>query len=190
VIEILKAADAVTFERIQFVCKALKKNTGHPFTTVVHVEHTRSGTRFVAADGKRLHVAEIRGRIPKGDYKPKVKRDIITLELVDDINYPNWKNIVPETALNKGTLKLDHAGIGKDMEMAADMSLAFNDFVQKTGTIVNLKYLDDLPKREWRLSVHRDRKTVVMMEQKDAPNNAFAVFAPLASSVPKLAKVA
>ena len=47
------------FERMSFVVKARAKASDRPFKTVLHVEQTRTGSRLVATDGLRLHVAEI-----------------------------------------------------------------------------------------------------------------------------------
>ena len=55
--QIRRAENPDEFERALFVCKARSVNAKHPFTSVVHVEWTRTGTRLVASDGQRLHVA-------------------------------------------------------------------------------------------------------------------------------------
>jgi hypothetical protein len=171
------------FERVLFVCKARSNDSRHPFAALVHVEWTRTGTRLVACDGLRLHVAEIKARIPKGDYKPAVTKDLITFgEPVEGIVFPGWKNIIPEAAVSKGTLNLGDTGIGRNPKLAAGLSLAFNDLLKKTGEVVNLRYLDDLPKKEWNVRVHKDRKTVILLEQKDAAKETYAVFVPLAKA--------
>jgi hypothetical protein len=168
------------FERVLFVCKARSVNIKHPFTSVVHVEWSRTGTRLVASDGQRLHVTEIKARIPRGDYKPAVtKKTIIFGEPVEGIVFPNWKNIIPEAAINKGTLNLSNTGIGKNPKLAAGLSLVFNELMKKTGEVINLRYLDDLPKKEWNVRVYKDIKTVILLEEKDAAKETFAVFVPL-----------
>jgi hypothetical protein len=180
---ISRADSPEDFERALFVCKARSVNAGRPFTAVVHVERTRTGTRLVAGGDLRLHAAEIKARIPKGDYKPAVTKDFITFgEPVEGIVFPNWKNIIPEAAVNKGTLNLGNTGMGRNPKSAAGMSLAFNDFLRKSGEVINLRYLDDLPKKEWNIRVHKDRKTVILLEQKDAEKETYAVFVPLAEA--------
>jgi hypothetical protein len=177
------AFNAEEFEQVRFVCKARSNDPGRPFTTVVHVERTGTGSRIIATDGKRMHIAGIKGRIPRGNYKPTVSRDSITFgEPVADIDFPDWKNIIPGKAVRKGTVNLEKAGISRNPSLAEGMSLALSDFVRKTGTVVSLRYLDDLPKKEWDLSIHRDRKTVILMEEKGTAGETRAVFVPLAEA--------
>jgi hypothetical protein len=180
------ADNADEFERVQFVCKARSNGkesayrVGSSFTEYVHVEWTRTGSRLVASDGRRLHVTEVKERIPRGDYKPEVSKDRINFgDPIPGIQFPNWKTVVPEPVIEKGTLSLERAGVSKNLKLAEGMSIAFNDFVQKTGVVVNMRFLDDLPKRDWKVKVHKDRKSVVMLEQRNAPKPTYAVFAPL-----------
>jgi hypothetical protein len=183
VFRISRADSPEDFERALFVCKARSVNATRPFTAVVHVERMRTGTRLVAGGDLRLHAAEIKARIPRGDYKPAVTKDLIAFgEPVEGIIFPNWKNIIPEAAVNKGTLNLGNTGMGRNPKSAAGMSLAFNDFLRKSGEVINLRYLDDLPKKEWTVKIHRGRKTVIILEQKDAGKETYAVFVPLAEA--------
>jgi hypothetical protein len=171
------------FDRVLFVCKARSNTSRHPFAAVVHVEWTRTGSRLVACDGLRLHVTEVKRRIPRGNYKPAVSKDSISFgEPVSDIVFPEWKNFVPEAPVRKGTLNLEKTGMRGNAGLAAGMSIAFNDLVKKTGELINLRYLDDLPKKEWNVRVHKDRKTVILLEQKDAAKETYAVFVPLAKA--------
>ena len=175
------AANAGDFERARFVCKAAHPNRPeYPFAAIVHVEWTRTGSRLVACDGLRLHVAEIRMRIPRGDYKPVMSKDSVRFgDPAQGINFPDWRMCVPENAVRKGTLNLEKTGMGKNSGLAAGMSLVFSDFVEKTGEVVNIRYLDDLPKTEWTVSVHKDKKTVILLEEKDAGRETYAVFVTL-----------
>jgi hypothetical protein len=177
------AFNADEFERVLFVCKARSNKSGHPFASVVHVEWTRTGSRLVATDGRRLHITEVKSRIPRGDYKPVITKESVAFDgPVEGIVFPNWKNIIPEAVIHKGTLNLEKTGMSRNPQLAEGMSIAFNDFVRKTGAVVSLQYLNDLPKKEWNISIHKDRKTVILMEEKNAAKETRAVFVPLANA--------
>jgi hypothetical protein len=179
--EIKKTAFNVDeFNQIHFVCKALSNDQKHPFTTVVHVEWSKTGSRLIASDGKRLHVAEVKTRIYRGNYKPTITKEAISFgEPVDGITYPNWKNAVPEATVKKGTINLTAAGMSRNTDLSAGLSEAFRTLIKRTGEAVNLRYLDDLPKKEWKVSVQKKEQTVILLEQKDAARETFAVFTPL-----------
>ncbi|GHV82600.1 hypothetical protein AGMMS49991_11580 [Spirochaetia bacterium] len=179
--EIRKTAfNADEFDRVQFVCKARLNDPKNPFKTIVHVEWSKTGSRLIASDGKRLHVAEVRQRINRGNYKPTITRDTISFgEPVEGIMFPNWKSVVPEVTVKKGTINLADAGMSRNTDLSAGLSVAFSTLVKKTGETVNLRYLDDLPKKEWAVSIQKEKKTVILLEQKGAATETYAVFVPL-----------
>jgi hypothetical protein len=174
------AGNAEEFEQVQFVCKARSNNHKHLFTTVVHVEWSKTGSRLIASDGKRLHVAEVKRRINRGNYRPSVTKDVISFgEPVGGITYPNWRGVVPESVVKKGTINLVEAGMSRNTDLSAGLSVAFSTLMKKTGEVVNLRYLDDLPKKEWAVSIQKEKQTVILLEQKGAANETYAVFVPL-----------
>ncbi|GHV84167.1 hypothetical protein AGMMS50212_15070 [Spirochaetia bacterium] len=168
------------FERILFVCKARSNAARYPFASVLHVERGITGSRLIASDGRRLHFAEIRTRIKSGDYKPVITKDIIKFgEPVTGIRFPNWRKIIPDELLKKGELNLADTGLGKDTKLTERLSFEFNNFVKKTGTLVNLRYLEDLPKKEWVFFSQNNKQKALVLKQKDEPDKAVAVIMPL-----------
>jgi hypothetical protein len=156
------------FELLSFVIKACDKKATEPFKTVLHVEQTKKGSRIVACDGIRLHAAEISKKIKSGDYRPHVTKDTITLgKPVEKINYPPWIDTISEYAEKQGVINLEKTGLGKTREETEKLSLAFDSFVKQTGETINLRYLGDLPKREWTIYSRRNgrRKLIVLRQQ-------------------------
>jgi hypothetical protein len=156
------------FELMSFVIKACDKNGAEPFMTVLHVKQTRRGSRLVACDGIRLHVAEISKKIKSGDYKPHATKEAITLgEPEKDINYPDLVKNIPERAQKRGIINLDKTGMGRDREETEKLSVAFNSIVKQTGETVNLRYLDDLPKTDWAVySRNGGRNKILILRPK------------------------
>jgi len=138
------------FERMFFVIKACARNGGFMFKNVIHVEQTRTGSRLVATDGLRLHVAEISKKIKSGDYKPHITKDTISLgKPLSGIRFPAWAKAIPENTEKRGVINLADSGMGRDRKETEKLSIAFNSFVKQVGEPVNLRYLEDLTKREW-----------------------------------------
>jgi hypothetical protein len=168
------------FERMRFVIKACVKDAVYPFKMVLHVEQTRTGSRLVACDGLRMHVAEISKKIKSGDYKPAAAKETITLgEPLPDIQFPNWIKAVPEKTSRRGVISLENAGLGKDRKQTEKLSLAFNALVKKIGEPVNLRYLEDLPKREWTVYCQDERQKAILLKEKSAQEKVFAVILPI-----------
>jgi hypothetical protein len=172
------------FERMSFVIKACAKTGRSPFCRVLHVEQTRTGSRLVATDGLRLHVAEISKRIKSGEYKPHVVKDIISLgKPLDGIRFPTWAKAIPENAEKRGVINLANSGMGKDRNETEKLSIAFNSFVKHTGEPVNLRYLEDLTKREWTVYCQdKKRKAIVLREKNgkaDSAKGPLAVILPI-----------
>ena len=155
------------FERMNFVIKACSKTGDAPFKTVLHVERTRKGSRLVASDGLRLHVAEISQKIKSGDYKPHATKEVITLGYpVEGIKFPSWSKAIPEKTEQKGVIDLKNSSLRKDRKETERLSLAFNDFVRKTGEPVNLRYLEDLTKQNWAVFCQNERRRAIVLKEK------------------------
>jgi hypothetical protein len=172
------------FEQILFVLKALKYDDEHPFTSVLHIEPTKTGSRLIAIDGNRLHVAEINRKIENGDYKPVITKETIELtDPVKNIIFPNWTQILPEKTVKKGTISLKNTGMGKNLDMTKKMTVAFSTFSRMTGEIVNMRFLEDLPKTEWavytQVSPAKGKRRKLILKRQDDPKRTYAVFAPL-----------
>jgi hypothetical protein len=168
-----------------FVIKACAKTAGDQFKTVLHVEQTRSGSRLVATDGSRLHVAEISKKIKSGDYKPHVTKDLITLgDPVEGVKFPAWPKAIPaEKAVKRGVINLADTGMGKDRAETEKLSLAFNSFVKQAGEPVNLRYLEDLTKREWAVYCQEGKRKAIMLKENGKPDDKspVAVILPIAA---------
>jgi hypothetical protein len=168
------------FERILFVLKARLNDKGHSFTSVLHVEMSRTGSRLVATDNKRMHLAEIATKIKSGDYKPVVTRDTVSFgEPVTGIDFPNWKHVIPDKTRKRGTIDLANTGIGKVRPLAEKMSKAFCAFMKRTGETVNIRYLEDLPKTEWTIFCQSEKQKAILLKQKDTEREVLAVLIPL-----------
>ena len=167
------------FEAMRFVTKVCLKVADRPFKTVLHVEQTRRGSRLVASDGLRLHVAEISKKIKSGDYKVRVTKDTISLgKPLEGIEFPAWEKAVPKNVVKSGVIDLGKSGKGNAVKKAAEMSLAFNALNAKTGLVVNMRYVAELPKTAW--AVYKEPGFgKVMVKQQGGEDNAFAVFVPV-----------
>jgi hypothetical protein len=173
-------ANRTDFDKLAFVCKARSDNPKRPFLNVLHVERTRAGCRLIATDGLRLHVAECRLKIAGGDYRPYVTKDVINIgEPVSGVSFPNWARVIPENAKKQADIDLSDTGLGKDVKQSSKLSQVFKAFIIKTGKLVNLCFMDDLPKTEWSVYVQKEGKTPLVFKQKTDPEGTFAVMMPL-----------
>ena len=155
------------FERMFFVIKACTRNGGFMFKNVIHVEQTRTGSRLVATDGLRLHVAEISKKIKSGDYKPHIAKDTISLgKPLEGVKFPPWAKAIPENTEKRGVINLANSGMGKDRKETEKLSIAFNSFVKQTGEPVNIRYLEDLTKREWAIYCQNGKRKAIVLKEK------------------------
>ena len=168
------------FERMQFVIKACVKYAVCPYKTVLHVEQTRTGSRLVACDGVRLHFAEIAVKIKSGDYKPTVTKDAIILgQPLPDIRFPDWTKVIPVKTRKRGVINLKDAGFGRDRDKTEKLSLAFASLAKQIGEPVNLRFLEDLPKREWAVYSQGEKQKAILLKEKAAEDKLFAVIMPI-----------
>jgi hypothetical protein len=179
--EIIRSkANLTDFERAAFVCKVLVVDKDRPYTSVIHVERVRGGSRLVATDGKtRLYVAFIGAKIPTGNYRPLVSKGRIAFgKRVFGISFPDWLKAVPINAVKSGTVCLDKTGKGNAAAKAAEMSKAVNALSAKTGLVVNIRHIAELPKTAW--AVYKEPGYgKVIVKQRYEEDNAFAVFIPV-----------
>lgn len=61
----------------------------------------------------------------------------------------NWIKVVPRITARLGSIDLNGAAFRKDQKQTEKLSIAFNTFIQFTGFPVNLRYLEDLTKKQW-----------------------------------------
>jgi hypothetical protein len=168
------------FDRMAFVIKAVSKDADKKYYTVLHVEPTPAGSRLVATDGQRLHVAETSLQIKGGDYRPLVTRDCIRLgKSVKGIVFPNWRAVVPENTGRRGAINLEDTGMGKDLNQTERMSRAFNSFVKQTGELINLRFLEDLTRKTWSVHCQSAKGRPVVLREEGAKMDTFAVIMPL-----------
>jgi len=170
------------FERMAFVAKVCLKYSDSQIKTILHVEQTRTGSRLVATDGHRLHVAEISKKIKSGNYKPVVTKDTIILgKPVTGIKFPVWAKAIPEKMEKRGVINLADTGLGKDRKENEKLSLVFNSFVKQTGEPVNVRYLEDLTKRVWIIYCQNEKRRAIILKENGKPNekNPVAVILPI-----------
>ena len=161
------------YRKALFVLKAMSDDTTRPYMCVLHVEAMRSGSRLVCTDGRRLHVAEIESKIPAGEYKPEVTKQTVFLrESTAGLAFPNWRKVVPTNALEKGSINFSGSGLGQKQSQCAQMSIAFHEFMAKTGEVVNLKYLDDLVKNEWRFYSQEEKHKALHVQGRGGEDSS------------------
>jgi len=172
------------FELMSFVSKACDDASTNPVKAVIHVEQSRTGSRLVACDGIRLHVAEISKKIKGGDYKAHVTKDTITLgEPEKGIKYFPWLKAIPENAEKRGEINLEKSGLGKNREETEKLSIAFDSIVKQTGETVNLRDLDDLPKKGWAV-YSRDGDSRIVLRQQSGKKGEEVSQYPVAVIIP------
>lgn len=155
------------FELMSFVIRACSKTGDKPFKTVLHVEPSRRGSRLVASDGLRLHVAEISRKIKSGDYKPHITKEVIILgDPVQGIKFPSWSKAIPENIEKRGVINLEKSGFGRNQKETENLSIAFKKLAKQTGETVNLRYIGDLTKQEWTVYSPKDGKRAIVLRQK------------------------
>ena len=153
------------FELMGFVIKAILKTAGVPFKTVLHVERSRTGSRLVACDGLRLHFAEISTKIKSGNYRPHVAKDVITLgEPIEGISFPSWAKSIPENVEKCGVINLKESGLGRKRKETEKLSIAFHTLTKETGETVNVRFLEDLTKREWAIYKQKGRRAIILRQ--------------------------
>lgn len=89
---------SATGRRLNFVMRAMGKDTTRPFFNVIHVESTEDLTVAVATDGCRLHYAEIKNcpaLLPAGDYEVIPNGKCFYLNPKENVSFPPWKRIIP-----------------------------------------------------------------------------------------------
>ncbi len=178
-----EAGTVLDYENALFVLKSMSDDESRPFMCVIHVEEAEQGSRLVCTDGRRLHYADISIKIPAGDYKPvTTKNEIILKGPIDAGSFPNWKRVVPEDGLDRGSFNLEKTSTGKNLSLNAGFSLAFAQLIEKTGEVVNLRYLDDLPKKEWQLfSLEAKNRPLVFKRAVDGKETV-AVIMPMSTA--------
>jgi hypothetical protein len=173
------------FELMGFVCRAISKTAEIPFKTVLHVEQTRTGSRLVACDGLRMHVAEISKKVKSGNYKVHATKDAIMLgEPVTGITFPTWSKGIPENTVKRGVINLEKSGIGRDRKETEKLSIAMNAFAKQTGETINLRFLEDLTKREWVVYSQNERHKAVVLKQKGSKAHEPDEKSPVAVIIP------
>ena len=167
------------YERLIFCCKALGTEHDPVFTQYLHVENGRTGSRIVATDGKRLHVANLSIRIPAGNFKPIVKDYAVSLGEAKDIPFPNWKCIVPMDAEYKGMIQLGNLSSGTKTERDEKFTNIYCSFLFDTGFNVNVRYIKDLPNTDWKIFTKTGKNRLVMLQNCSDERNQYAVFVPV-----------
>jgi hypothetical protein len=168
-------------DKTKFVCKAMDKDGRTPFTNVLHVEQTTGGSLLVATDGKRLHVAQIKTRIPEGDYKPEITRDAVKIcNPVMGVDYPDWQRVVPESAKKKGTIiGLNIVG-GKNSDRNKMVILeACKEIKRMSGAKLDPKFVADLSAYRWDVYAPSSPDKPVLLFETGSDKEMYAVIMPI-----------
>jgi hypothetical protein len=110
------------------------------------------------------------------------KHEIILKGPVDEGPFPNWKRVIPEDSLDRGSLNLERTSTGKNLSLNAGFSLAFAQLIERTGEVVNLRYLDDLSKKEWQLFSLEAKNRPLMFKREVDGKEAVAVIMPMSTA--------
>jgi len=173
------------FELMSFVIRACSKTAEKPHWAVLHVERSRKGSRLVACDGHRLHVAEISKRIKSGNYKPYATKDAIALgEPIPGMKFPAWTKAIPEKAKKLGDISLEKSGLGKDRKETEKLTVALHALAEQTGKAVNIRYIEDLTKREWAVYRQNGGQQGIVLRQKDGRHGEPGENSPVAVIMP------
>jgi len=177
------------FERIVFAVKACSKDMSG--LNVLHVEQTKTGSRLVASDGTRLHVAEISQKIKGGSYKAVMTKEAVGLSISETkFRFPNWNDVVPSKITKRGFIDLHKAGFENDRDGMEKLAVAISSFARQTGETVNLRYLDDLPKKQWAVYSQDEKGKAVVLREKGKEYSVYAVMMPLPQKEEKSAMAA
>lgn len=180
-IVINKTKEPNDYEKIMFVIKALSLKGFGTFTSVIHAERTRKGSRIIGTDGKRIHIAEIDEKIPAGNYIPRVNGYSVCFSYPqNDIQYPSWKNVLPDNPKFKTEIDLFQSYNGSNLLGAEKLSIAYNTLIGKTGRAVNIKYLSDLSEHKWKVYSESEKSHPLVLKDYKEGDSLFAVIAPLA----------
>ena len=169
------ANDREEFEKILFVLRACDKTGNAAFTKVLHVECTGNGSRLVATDGKRLHVAEIGTMIKPGDYKPVITKEVIKLGTpVPNAGFPDWMCAVPVNTVRNGCINPVNTAAGVN-------NRACGSFVKLSGEKVNPDYLADLTDKPWAVYTRKEKRKALLLKELGAVRETYAVIMPLSA---------
>jgi len=161
------------YDKILFTLRACDRNIGVAFTNVLHVEHTKYGSRLIATDRTRMHVTEIRTRIKPGDYKPIVSKDEIKLKLpVPNVNFPNWERVVPTNVVRRGCINLENVSI-------KDNGRVKSSFSRMTGEKINPSFLSDLTRKPWVVYCQNEKRKALLLKEYGDEDKTYAVIMPL-----------
>ncbi|MCD1655519.1 hypothetical protein K7J14_12520 [Treponema zuelzerae] len=180
-IEISKnTGTGLDYENALFVIKSISTDESRPFMCVVHAEETETGSRLVCTDGRRLHHAEIAQKIPTGEYKPLITKIAVYLKgPVDEGQFPNWQRVIPENGTDRGIINLEKTSIGRNLSQNAGFSIAFSQIIEKTGEVVNIRYLEDLPKTEWKVLSSEEKNRPLVFKRQVSGREIVAVIMPM-----------
>jgi len=163
------------YERILFILRACNRNIGVAFTNVLHVEHTKYGSRLIATDRTRMHVTEIRTKIKPGDYKPIISKEEIKLNLpVPNVNFPNWERVVPTDVVRRGCINLENAAI-------REHSRVNSSFTRMTGEKINPSFLSDLTRKPWVVYSQNEKRKALLLKEYGDEEKTYAVIMPLSA---------
>jgi hypothetical protein len=114
-----------------------------------------------------------------------VTKDCVSLgEPLEGVKYPAWVKAIPEKTEKRGIINLEKSGMGKDRKATEKLSLAFNSFVKQTGEPVNLRYLEDLTKREWTIYCQDEKQRAIVLKEGYGKTEAADTKGPLAVILP------
>ena len=160
------------YNKVLFVMKLLSKKGGELYERVLKVEPTRTGSRLIALDKNRIYAVEIGAKVEPGFYQPQVTKDFVKFaNPIPNVFYPTVKGLLD------GNLKfsIDAKDYSTSSEM---MAVLCKDLVTQVGEIIDIKYLNELPKeKKWDIYSHEGNHKPVVFKTKDYS----LAFAPMAA---------
>lgn len=138
---IMVSKNAPSWEKFRFISGAKSKDQTRFFMTGIHIERVGNKTLLISTDGRRLHIATVESiDIEPGDYQVKEKtRDFMVLYPWDEeIDFPNWRNIV------KGLNTQKHIKLDLKAKDKASFSQTLYGLYKSTDAVINFEYLEPL----------------------------------------------
>jgi hypothetical protein len=179
-----KAPSKEEFDTIRFVTKGIikKLEPSEEYKNVVHVESFNEKRYIVGTDGSRLYGGHIKYSIDDGDYEVQSANNkyikLVRYEMTHE--YPDWKDIIFQTkTIEKGVVDLLNTGLTRNINITQKASKEFEYLVRLTNKLVNIRFVDDLPKMDWTFST-AEKSIFVVLRPSDTNKDLFAVIMPIA----------
>jgi DNA polymerase III sliding clamp (beta) subunit (PCNA family) len=142
----------VDFNLFKFISRGIsKEKSARDFEKVIHVEIYKNKKYIVVTDGRRIYLAETNHPIEEGNYH--VEKNVakyIKLVPCDLLRpYPKWSRYMEYPIEKVGKIDLYSTSLTRNVNANQKASVEFEYLVRTTNKLVNIRFVDDLPKLDW-----------------------------------------